>query len=172
MRNYCLHCGSELKNQVIEGRLRARCEKCGWVNYEQRKVSAGVRVEKDGKLLLVQRGIDPWQGCWHMPAGYLEVDEEPVDAATREAFEETGLHVNIKDVLKIYTYSDDPRGNGIVLIYDAVVLDGNLSSSFETIKAEFFLPEEIKTLPLAGGGAKSQVNDWLTGKGYFLGYRK
>ena len=74
-----------LVNKFVDGRNREICTQCGWIHYEHRKVSAAVCIEKDGKVLLVQRGIEPWKDAWYMPAGYLEVDEEPEDCAAREA---------------------------------------------------------------------------------------
>lgn len=93
--HFCLQCGERLTQKWIEGRQRELCPACGWIHYEQRKVSAGVRVQENGKLLLVQRGIEPWRGNWYMPAGFVEVDEQPEDAAVRETFEETGLRVEV-----------------------------------------------------------------------------
>lgn len=161
MSQYCIKCGQELAFQEIEGRQREICKNCGWINYEHRKVSAGVRVTQDGRLLMVQRGIEPWYGCWYMPAGFVEVDEEPQDAAIREGFEETGLQLRVGKIADIYTYSDDPRGNGVVLLYDAEVTGGTLRTSNETLMAGFYLPEEIVGKPLAGACTEKQVHDWL-----------
>lgn len=161
MTQYCLNCGSPTTLKMIENRMRAVCGECGWIHYEHRKVSAGARVVSDGKLLLVQRGIEPWKGCWHLPSGYLEVDEEPQRAAEREVMEETGLIVKADQLVDAYTYDDDPRGNGIVLVYDAQRLDGNFITNNETMRADYFSPDEIMTLPLAGTAAERSIQDWI-----------
>jgi hypothetical protein len=44
---------------LIENRLREVCPRCGWIHYEQLKMSAGCRIQQQGKLLLVQRRIRP-----------------------------------------------------------------------------------------------------------------
>ncbi len=137
------------------------CPNCGTIFYQQWKVSAGVRVVKDGKLLLVQRAIDPWRGKWHMPAGYVEVDEEPRQAAEREAREETGLNVRAENLVDCYLDTEDPRGNVIILLYDATIIDGNLTLSKETQSVNFFSPHEISSLPLAGMSSEKEINDWL-----------
>ncbi len=159
--NFCLNCGSPLHTKLQDGRDRAVCTICGWIHYEQRKVSAGVRVEKDRGLLLVQRGIEPWYQHWCMPAGFVEVDEDPADAAVREAYEETGLKVQIKGLAGTYTYCDDPRGNGIVLLYDAVIIGGVLQKTNETLQAGFFTCEEIDQMKFAGASTDRQVRDWV-----------
>ncbi len=161
MAQYCVNCGSPTICEMIENRIRAVCKKCGWIHYEHRKVSAGVRVVSDGKILLVQRAIEPWKGCWHLPSGYMEVDEEPRQTAEREVMEETGLIVKTDRLVEVYTYDDDPRGNGIVLVYDAQLLEGNFSADHETMSAEFFSPEEIMKLPLAGMVAEQSIQDWI-----------
>ena len=170
MSHYCLNCGKELQQKHLDGRIRDYCPACGWINYEQRKVSAGVRIEQENRLLLVQRGIEPWYGKWYMPAGFVEVDEEPENAAIREAMEETGLTVKLDGLAGVYTYDDDPRGNGIVLMYDAEILGGTLQSTPETLQAGFFDANEIKGMPLAGACVEKQVGDWLKLNGHAKGY--
>jgi len=161
MINYCQHCGSAIEKREIEGRWREVCPQCETIFYRQWKVSAGVRVVKNGNLLLVQRGIDPWRGRWHMPAGYVEVDEEPRAAAEREALEETGLVVQTGKLVDCYLDTSDPRGNVIIFIYDAWIIDGKLSPSAETPSVRFFSREEIAPLPLAGMSARCEIEDWL-----------
>lgn len=162
MANYCQECGSSMSPQHVDGRMRAVCTKCGRIEYLQWKVSAGVRIVKDGKLLLVKRGHAPWQGKWHMPAGYVEVDEEPARAAEREAYEETGLVVESGKLVDCYLDTGDPRGNVLVLLYDARILDGNPVPCAETESIGFFSPEEIPSLELAGESSAKEISDWIS----------
>jgi ADP-ribose pyrophosphatase YjhB (NUDIX family) len=124
-------------------------------------VSAAVCVEKDGKLMLVKRGIEPWKGCWHMPAGYLEVDEDPKACAVREVYEETGFRVQIDKLIDVYVYDDDPRGNGIVLLYEGEITGGKVSENHETLEVGFFNAEECSQLPRSGSGGERQIEDWI-----------
>ena len=144
----------------MDGRNREICKQCGWIHYEHRKVSAAVCIEKDGKVLLVQRGIEPWKDAWYMPAGYLEVDENPEDCAAREALEETGFEIKIGKLTGIYPYADDPRGNGIVLLYSGQIVGGSIRANNEMLQVKFFSPEEALTLPNAGAGGARQIEDW------------
>ncbi len=64
------------------------------------------------KVLLVQRGSDPFVGCWALPGGFVDEDERPVAAARRELAEETGL-IWEGPLVPIGTFGDparDPRG--------------------------------------------------------------
>ncbi len=161
MTRFCYLCGSQLQTQLLEGRPREICRNCGWVHYEHRKVSAAVRIIEEGRLLLVQRGIEPWKNAWYMPAGYLEVDEDPRECAIREALEETGFEVSVGDLLGVYTYEDDPRGNGIVLLYQGEIIGGEIRPNHEMLQVEFFSPVELQGLTFSGAGAHRQIEDWV-----------
>lgn len=166
--HFCLKCGSPLSMIDYEGRLREVCPCCGWVNYAQLKVSAGVQLEENGKLFLVQRANEPWLGCWQMPAGYVEVDEDPAQAAERETREESGIIVSVGSLVDYYLYTDDPRGNGVVLIFDARKIGGKLTTSAETLQAGFYSPEEIHQMTLAGQTAHRSIQQWLAVNGSSL----
>ncbi len=81
-----------------------------------------VTREADPKVLLIQRGGEPFKGCWAFPGGFLEMDETTEECAIRELEEETGLVV--KDLRQIGAYSKvdrDPRGRTITVAYLAIV---------------------------------------------------
>ncbi len=74
------------------------------------------------KVLLVERGIEPFRGRWAFPGGFLHMDENADECARRELFEETGLE-NVF-IEQLYTFSDvdrDPRGRVITVSYYALV---------------------------------------------------
>jgi 8-oxo-dGTP diphosphatase len=161
LAHFCLLCGTQLQKHLIEGREREFCPNCGWINYEQLKVSAGCRVEQSGKVLLVQRRNPPFQQTWHFPSGYVEVDESPIVAAVRETREETGLIVEASHLAGAYFYDDDDRGNGVVLFYNVSKITGELHSSDETSDVRFFSASDLIGIPLAGVSAKASIHDWL-----------
>lgn len=163
MSHYCLKCGTMLQLQKLEKRWREVCPCCGWVYYLQLKVGAGVLIEQDGKLLLLRREQDPWAGYWNIPAGYVEADEPPEKAAEREAEEETGLQVQVTQFLKMYYYHDDPRGNGVMLIYACQPVGGSLHGSQEAYETRFFALIEIPE-KLAGGAQDVIIRDWVRRK--------
>ena len=55
-----------------------------------------ITEETDAKVLLIQRGDEPYKGCWAFPGGFMNMDETTEQCALRELEEETGL--KIKDV--------------------------------------------------------------------------
>lgn len=81
-----------------------------------------VTKETDAKVLLIERGDDPYKGCWAFPGGFMNMDETTEQCAIRELEEETGLHVN--NVVQIGAYSKvdrDPRGRTVTVAYLAIV---------------------------------------------------
>ncbi len=160
MGNYCFKCGTRLKIQILENIPREVCPNCGWVYYPHLKVGAGGVVTLNHQLLLVQRALEPWRESWYLPAGYTEVDETPAQTAEREIWEETGLRVRARELINVYYYDDDPRGNGLLILYDCEYVSGAIQPSVEALDARFFRAHELPG-NLAGVAHHAAVNDWL-----------
>ena len=81
-----------------------------------------ITKESAPQVLLIQRGIDPFKGCWAFPGGFMNMDETTEQCAIRELEEETGMKVT--DLYQIGAYSKvdrDPRGRTITVAYLAIV---------------------------------------------------
>ena len=77
-----------------------------------------VVVEETTKLLLIQRGHEPFHGKWAFPGGFVEMDEELEDAVVRELAEETGLTgVALEQMHTFGTLGRDPRGRTISVVF-------------------------------------------------------
>lgn len=159
MSHYCYQCGGELEVRMVDHRERETCPRCGWVHYLQLKVGAAVIIERDNRLLLLQRAHEPWVGSWMIPAGYVEADEDPKDAAKREVLEETSLNVELGDLLKTYYFDDDPRGNGVAFVYKATKISGEMNINSEATSAQYFSYDEIPSY-LTKGGHDKIIAEW------------
>ena len=93
------------EKRVPEGdnRMRLVCEDCGFIHYDNPRVVVGAVAEYEGTLLLGRRAIPPRLGFWNVPAGFLEIGESPEEGARREVLEETGAHIEILDLLGVYS---------------------------------------------------------------------
>ncbi len=74
------------------------------------------------KVLLVQRGIEPYKDRWAFPGGFMNMDETTEECAIRELMEETGLKVEELHQIGSYSKVDrDPRGRTITVAYLAII---------------------------------------------------
>lgn len=99
------------------------------------------------KVLLIQRGNEPYKGHWAFPGGFMNIDETAEQCALRELEEETGL----KDVKveQFYTFTDvnrDPRERVISIAYYGKIRLSNVKGSDDADDAQWFSLDEIPNL--------------------------
>lgn len=81
-----------------------------------------ITKEADAKVLLIQRGDEPFKGCWAFPGGFMNMDETAEQCAIRELEEETGLKVIELHQIGAYSKVDrDPRGRTVTVAYLIVI---------------------------------------------------
>jgi ADP-ribose pyrophosphatase YjhB (NUDIX family) len=69
-------------------------------------------IQKDSRVLLVERRNEPFKGYFALPGGFVNEGERVEDAAKREAKEETSLDIELVDILGVYSDPRrDPRGH-------------------------------------------------------------
>jgi len=69
-------------------------------------VGVGAVAIKDGKILLIKRAFDPGAGKWSIPGGLVEVGEKLSEACARETEEETGIKVEILELINVFDMID------------------------------------------------------------------
>ena len=139
---YCPDCGSQLSLVVMEGRERAYCSTCERPIYRNAKPCAGALVVDSDAVLLVERTNPPAVGSWSLPAGFLEYDEPPAEAAARELREETNLRVR-PDELSFFDTRLIANSDGIcvlVMIYRTAVgtTRGSVEAGSDAAAARFW----------------------------------
>lgn len=96
--------------------------------------------EEEPKVLLIQRGNEPYKGNWAFPGGFMNMEETAEECAVRELKEETGL--TVKQIQQIGAYSKvdrDPRGRTISIAYLAIVdAPAAVSGMDDAAKAAWF----------------------------------
>jgi len=156
---YCIYCGADIEVVFHDSKYRYKCPKCNWTLYEQLKVSSAAQIILNDKLLLIKRAYNPWANYWYLPAGYVESDESPSEAVIREVYEETRLSIKVNKLNDLYYFNDDPRGNGILLVYDCTICKGNATVTEEAKEIGYFCPSEIPP-SLAGAGHAHAIQKW------------
>ena len=139
---FCPQCGTGLEPKFVAERVRPVCPGCGFIFYLNPIVAAGTLIEDDGRVALVRRGVEPGRNLWGLPAGYVEADESAEEAAVRETWEETHLRVEIEGLLDAYSYGRD-QNPGVLLIYAAQMVSGELEAGDDALDAGWFGPDEL-----------------------------
>lgn len=118
---FCLHCHSENIHRIIRnGRTLYKCENCNketprllvidpkiiwWVDKDTRDYwheSAGVfLINSKQKILFFERSLYPF--ALTIPAGHVDINETPINAAKRELREETGITI---DYIQLFSDED------------------------------------------------------------------
>lgn len=81
-----------------------------------------ITKETEPKVLLIERGDEPFKGGWAFPGGFMNMDETTEQCAIRELEEETGLRVSNIQQIGAYSKVDrDPRGRTVTVAYLAIV---------------------------------------------------
>ena len=99
------------------------------------------------KVLLIQRGIEPYKDKWAFPGGFMQIDETVEECAKRELEEETGLKTT--SVEQFYTFSDvnrDPRERVITVAHYALVRLEEVKGGDDAMSAQWFAMNEIPSL--------------------------
>ncbi len=84
-------------------------------------VAVGALILQDRNILLVRRTNEPGKGKWSIPGGTVELGESLKDAVAREVYEETGLVVEVSELLDIIEVIRRDDAGKIVFHY--VILD-------------------------------------------------
>lgn len=148
---FCTQCGHRLEERLVgqhHGKPVPVCTACGAVHWIDPKVAAGCLIVRDGKVLLVKRGIEPGYGKWVFPGGHVDRGETLEEAALRETFEECGALARIEGLVGVYSYPGRPV---IVAVYSASLRPESPEpyAADETLEVAWFAPEEVDGLELA-----------------------
>lgn len=136
---YCPRCGAAATR--ADG--RSICSACGYTVWAA--AIPGVQalaVDDAGRVLLGRRGREPGRGLWDIPGGFVNEQEDPLDALRREFREETGLGVEIEGFLGIWIESYCER---FVSCATWIVrpCSGALAAGDDLTHVEWFSPDRL-----------------------------
>jgi len=141
-----------------EDRMRQVCDTCGFINYVNPKIVAGVVVDDgQGRVLLCRRAIEPRYGFWTVPAGFMEERETTAQGAAREVWEEARAKVTINALLGIY---EVPRISQVHFMYRGTLSEDGFEAGPESLEVAWFAYEDIPWDQLAFPTGVWALKDW------------
>jgi ADP-ribose pyrophosphatase YjhB (NUDIX family) len=168
---FCPQCGAPLVERERFGRLRPVCSACDHTVFVDPKVAVAVLVTRDDAVLLVRRQNDPGRGQWALPAGFVDADEDPQEAARREAQEETGVLITQVRLIGIF-HRPDPDGLAdLVIVYSAEAAGGALRAGDDAEDANWFRASDLDSLPIALRTTRRLLAWWQNGGPFDPSYR-
>ena len=138
---YCSRCGADVERKLPgdDNRERWVCSRCDTVHYQNPIIVVGCVAEKDGKVLLCKRAIEPRHGYWTVPAGFLELGESLAEGAARETKEEACADIEVGHMFA----SIDVVDAGQVHVFFAGTLKGGFGVGEESLDTQLFSEDEI-----------------------------
>lgn len=120
---------------------------------------------KKGKILIIKRAKYPFKGKWVLPGGKTKPNEEVEKTSTRETKEETGIEIELKDLLGIYSDPNrDPRGRYISVAFISKPTDKKeIKTNEEASEHQWINPEKIKEKHM-GFDHWKMIQDYLNWK--------
>jgi len=137
---------------------RLMCEECGFVYYLGPKLVAGAIFELDGGIVLIQRDIEPGYGKWTFPGGFVERGERAEAAAQREVLEESGLEIEVSEIVGLYTYEGEVPA---IAVFAAGVTGGKPTPLDETMDVRSFPRDGLPWAEMAFPSTKHALKDYL-----------
>ena len=116
------------------------CDACGAIHYRNPRLVVGALQEWEDRVLLCRRAIEPRQGKWTLPAGFMENGETVAAAAIRETMEEACARV---ELCEMYTMISVPHIHQVHVIYRSRLLDLDFAPCAETLELRLFAEDEI-----------------------------
>ena len=121
-------------------------------------------------VLLIERGNEPFKGCWALPGGFLEMEEDLDTCAARELQEETGLTgIELHQLYAFGAPNRDPRHRTISVAYWGIDnSEQQAVGSDDAAEAQWFALEKLPSLAfdhekiLQKALSKDEVNKVLT----------
>jgi 8-oxo-dGTP diphosphatase len=122
-------------------------------------VGAGAVIVDRGRVLLALRGNAPLKNRWSLPGGMVELGETVREAAAREVREETGLHVEVGQLLGVFDRVIRDHAGRIQYHYVLVdflcrIASGELNAAGDAVDVRWFARAELAALELAADTQK------------------
>ena len=157
---FCANCGSAVARRVPPGDsvLRAVCDACGSIHYQNPKLVVGSLPQWESRILLCRRAIEPRYGYWTLPAGFMENGETAGEAAVRETLEEAGARIALEDAFSMISV---PYVNQVHVFYRARLLHLDFKPGVESLEVALFEEAEVPWKDIAFRTVGLTLKHWF-----------
>ena len=156
---FCSVCGDRMQMKLAENdqTMRLTCLSCGFIHYHNPRPTVKAVIFKEDKILMLRRAEEPALGAWDIPGGFMEYDEHHDEAVVRETREETGVDIEIVEMLGVFHKLWNPQN------VDSSILNICYLCRWVAGEAEVKSPLEIDRAEWRG---LDNIPDWV-GYGHF-----
>ena len=160
---YCSSCGGPASRKIPERDTHERwvCDDCGIVHYQNPLIVVGCVAERNGKVLLCKRSIEPRYGYWTVPAGFMELGETMAGGAARETLEEACATVELDRLFA----SVDVIDAGQVHMFFSGRLVSDYGVGEESLEVALFSEDEIPWSEIAFQSGKFALKKYFEDRG-------
>jgi 8-oxo-dGTP pyrophosphatase MutT (NUDIX family) len=131
---HCPLCRAKLvpRRDANDGIMRSCCPDCNWIHYPANAIGVNLLIRVRQNIVVIYPPGDP-AGSIAFPGGHVEYGESPIEAAIREAYEETGFQVEICHALGWYFQKNQSPYPGPIISFMFVcdVIGGEMKNSEE-----------------------------------------
>lgn len=141
--DFCPSCGSPTRLHVPDGdnRERAVCSACETIHYQNPKIVAGTLPVWQDRILLCKRSIEPRQGTWTLPAGFMENGETVEQGARRETREEARAELQ---ELSLFSMLSIPHISQVYIMFRGELTAGDaFAPGEESLETALFTEHEV-----------------------------
>jgi len=117
-------------------------------------IGVGAIVQKNGKILLVKRGVEPSLGLWAIPGGTLKLGESMRQCAERELLEETGITAKAEECVYVFDFverdaQENIKYHFVVVDFAAGYISGEPQGADDALEARWFAPRELENIAVS-----------------------
>ncbi len=135
--------------------------------YRNPASTVDIAVVKNNSVILIKRKHDPFHGKLAFPGGFVDYGEPVEETARREIKEETGMQIELIDILGIYSAPNrDPRAHTITTVFVARPVAGTPQGADDAAEAKWVDIDSVSADDLAFDHAQilDDLRNWLRTK--------
>lgn len=150
---FCPKCKGNFKYKKEHNQNpRFICQKCGFIFYINPAPTVSAIIIKGTKVLFTKRAIEPLEGEWDLPGGFLELNETAEEGLKREIKEELGVDIRVADFIGSFVDRYGGMEWTINFYYFVKIVKGKLRPADDVAEIAWFDLKKTPKLAFEHGG--------------------